>query len=109
MTQDPELRAAVEILKGLRKKAGLTQRELGRRMGVNHSTVASFEKPSANPRLGTVLRYLGAIGATLADLHRELEGEPPQAGAVGEALTLESLAERVGRLEGLVLKEEVSR
>jgi len=75
-------------------------------MGVNHSTVASFERKGANPRLGTVLRYLDALGATLVDLHRELEGDPPQAGAVGEALTLESLAERVDRLEGLSEERE---
>lgn len=57
----------------LRRAARLTQRELGDKIGVNHSTVASFERAGANPRLDSLLRYLDGVGAGLADLARELD------------------------------------
>ncbi len=71
----------ITALARLRRLARLTQRELGDRMGVDHSTVASFERTGANPRLISLLRYLDAAGATLADLAREVErpGDPVQA------------------------------
>ncbi len=58
----------------LRRAARLTQRELGVKMGVNHSTVASFERGGANPRLESLLRYLEGTGTGLADLAREVDG-----------------------------------
>ncbi len=64
----------IEALARLRRAARLTQRELGVKMGVNHSTVASFERTGANPRLQSLLRYLDAVGATVSDLAREIDG-----------------------------------
>ncbi len=71
----------IEALTRLRKAARLTQRDLGGKMGVNHSTVASFERTGANPRLVSLLRYLEAAGATLTDLAGEIDkpGDPVQA------------------------------
>ncbi len=69
MTEPAEV---IGALVRLRRAAQLTQRELGDRMGINHSTVASFERPGANPRLDNLLRYLDAVGATVADLAREV-------------------------------------
>ena len=71
----------IEGLARLRRTARLTQRELGDRMGVDHSTVASFERPGANPRLLSLLRYLDAVGATLGELDREIgmSADPVQA------------------------------
>ncbi len=64
----------IEALVRLRRAARLTQRELGVKLGVNHSTVASFERGGANPRLESLLRYLEGAGAGLADLAREVDG-----------------------------------
>ncbi len=61
----------IEALVRLRRMARLTQRELGEKIGVNHSTVASFERTGANPRLDSLLRYLEGVGADLGDLARE--------------------------------------
>ncbi len=71
----------ITALARLRRRARLTQRELGERMGVDHSTVASFERAGANPRLNSLLRYLDAVGATVTDLAREVDGpdDPVQA------------------------------
>lgn len=88
-----------EALKRIRKSKGFTQREFARLMGLNHSTIASFEKPGANPRLGTVVRFLETLGLGLGDLQRELAvgREAPDQ----EEPALASLEERVARLEGL--------
>ena len=69
-----ESRDVGDALARLRREARLTQRELGDKMGVNHSTVASFERPGANPRLTSLFRYLDGVGATLTDLAREIAG-----------------------------------
>ncbi len=63
----------ITALARLRRRARLTQRELGERMGVDHSTVASFERTGANPRLLSLLRYLDGVGATMTDLAREVD------------------------------------
>ncbi len=62
----------IQALVCLRRAARLTQRELGGKIGINHSTVASFERAGANPRLESLLRYLEGVGADLADLAEEI-------------------------------------
>ena len=53
----------IEDLVALRKKVGLTQKQLARRMGVGQSTVSGFETEGSDPRLSTVQRYARAVEA----------------------------------------------
>ena len=51
-----------------RRDQGLSQEEVGRRMGVTQPAVAAFERPDADPKLSTVRRYALAVGAMVRHL-----------------------------------------
>ena len=55
-------------LRGLRKAAGLSVRQVADRLGKQPDTVANFERLSANPRWSTLETYLDAVEADLNDL-----------------------------------------
>ena len=48
-----------------RKKANLTQRELGEKTGIKQSAIARLEKRRASPRASTLLTLLYPLGYTL--------------------------------------------
>jgi len=50
-----------EEIRKLRKRAGLTQKELARRAGVSQSLIARIESGSVDPRLSTLRRILQAL------------------------------------------------
>jgi transcriptional regulator with XRE-family HTH domain len=54
------------LLRDARKKAGLSQAELARRLETTQSAIARLESPSSNPRLGTLDRAIAATGQELA-------------------------------------------
>ena len=58
------MNAAALILK-TRTEAGLTQAELARRLGRTQPTVASLERPGANPTVATLDAVLRALGRRL--------------------------------------------
>ncbi|HJF13428.1 MAG TPA: helix-turn-helix transcriptional regulator [Enteractinococcus helveticum] len=76
---DPETRAEIEAhkarmlaevrayrLRELREQAGLTQAELAERIGVGQRQVSKIEHGDLdNTRIGTVRRYLEAVGGEL--------------------------------------------
>jgi transcriptional regulator with XRE-family HTH domain len=102
-----ERRQVVERIKLARGKAGLTQAQLGKKLGVTASAVAQWE-------IGLGLPATGRL-ATLADLFDVsvdwLLGKPPQAGrpeAAGPAMQdARQLLEEAGRL-GLDLRQIVA-
>lgn len=54
-----------ELLRELvahRNRLGLSQLEVGRRMGVTQPAVAAFERADADPKLSTIRRYALAVG-----------------------------------------------
>ena len=59
-------------LKRLREAAGIRQNRLAARIERSGANVSRVERAGSNPKLETLLRYLEAIGADFADLHREL-------------------------------------
>jgi transcriptional regulator with XRE-family HTH domain len=66
--------APAQLIRDARASKGLTQAELGRRLGISQAAVAQLERPGANPtvaRLDEVLRAAGRrlalSGAPLAD------------------------------------------
>jgi DNA-binding XRE family transcriptional regulator len=55
----------LDALVEIRKSRSLSQREVGRIMGISQPSVAQFEAHDSNPRLSTIRRYAMAIGALI--------------------------------------------
>lgn len=55
----------LEQLAGCRERRGLSQREVGERMDVTQPAVSAIERHDANPTLGTIERYVLAVGGHL--------------------------------------------
>lgn len=98
--------ALIELARTLRlarERAGLTQKELAKRVGVSQAQISKWENVNANHTVQTILKYLGGLGA-----------EAGQAGAAelvlavratnGDYLPVTPLAERA-----VVLDENVNR
>ena len=65
-TSDPEMKLG-EVLRSLRRRADLSQRELAARAGVPKSTVSRIESDEAwNPSFRTVERLVRAAGEVLS-------------------------------------------
>jgi transcriptional regulator with XRE-family HTH domain len=53
------------LVRQARQRAGITQVELADRLGKSQPTVATLERPGANPRLSTLSDALHALGHRL--------------------------------------------
>ena len=53
------------LLYQLRQKKGLTQRSVAERAGLKQQAISRLEKAASNTQLGTLQRYLGALGYRL--------------------------------------------
>jgi transcriptional regulator with XRE-family HTH domain len=67
---DPKLSA---ILKGLREDRGLTQEHVAWHADVSVSTLAKIENARTAPHWDSVMRILGALKVSLAELAKLLE------------------------------------
>jgi len=59
----------------MRKKSGLNQTEVGRRMGISQESVAAFERYDNDPKLSTLRRYALAVGARIGHSVDAFDGE----------------------------------
>ena len=57
-----------EKIKNARKKAGLSQRELGERLNVSGALIAQYENGSRKPKLDTCRKIASALGIYIGDL-----------------------------------------
>ncbi len=55
-------------LKMVRKKKGLSQRELGERLGITQQTVAQYEKLESPPKYETLKRIAEALDTSFSEL-----------------------------------------
>lgn len=62
--QSPDPRRFPITLRNARERAGLTQRELGVRAGVNFSQISRYEQGVALPRPGMLLKLAEVLGVT---------------------------------------------
>jgi transcriptional regulator with XRE-family HTH domain len=89
--------ASASLLRSARKRTGLTQAELGRRLGISQAAVAKLERIGANPTVATLEDALWATGHSLM-----LEAHARRPG-VDESLIRQQLelspAERVRGIE----------
>jgi transcriptional regulator with XRE-family HTH domain len=51
-------------LRRARKKAGISQAELGDRSGMHRTEISLLERAGREPRLGTIIKVAGALGVT---------------------------------------------
>lgn len=64
------------VLRDMRKQQGLTQAELGRRVGLDQKKVSLLENGNPNCRLDSLFRLLSALGAGLV-VQPKIELTPP--------------------------------
>lgn len=57
-----------QCIKAARKRAGMTQKELGERLGVAYQTLAQWENDLRNPKRETLQRIAAALGTTVSNL-----------------------------------------
>lgn len=57
-----------EKIRNSRINAGLTQKELGSKMGVDSATVGKYERGTLNPKLQTLEKIAAALGVTVWEL-----------------------------------------
>jgi transcriptional regulator with XRE-family HTH domain len=62
-----------QALRALRQRAGITQEELGARVGIDPTYISRVEGGRINLRWGTLQRFLHALNATVTDLAGELD------------------------------------
>lgn len=57
-----------EKIRQARKRAGLTQKELGQRLGVSQAAIGQFESNNSNPQTGTLVKISDALNISVEDL-----------------------------------------
>ncbi len=86
-----------KLLADARRRAGLTQTDLAKRLAISQAAVAQLERSGSNPRLATLDRALRATGVELVVTTR------PRRATVDEGLIRQQLelapAERLSGLE----------
>lgn len=93
--------AAADLVRHARTSSGLTQAELGRRLGISQAAVAQLERPGANPSVARLDEVLSAAGRRLT------LGAEPATGNIDETLLARNL--RMSPLERLDALETASR
>ena len=61
-------------IKHYRKAAGLTQKELGEKIGVKHNTISSYEGGKNEPEQNMLFKIASALGISVNDLFPPTEG-----------------------------------
>jgi transcriptional regulator with XRE-family HTH domain len=88
-----------KLLAEARRRAGLTQADLAKRLAISQAAVAQLERADSNPRLATLDRALRAVGFELVVTTR------PRKSGVDDSLIRQQLelepAERVRGLEAM--------
>lgn len=57
-----------ESIKKIRKEKGLTQKQLGEKLGISQAAIGQFESNSANPKIETMQKIADALNVSLNDL-----------------------------------------
>jgi len=86
--------AGISNLQKLRKKSGLTMRELARQVGVDHSNIRYWEQTGKIPRSNLLAPIAKALGVTV----EELLGQSPTRKAVAPGGRLGQICDEIGKL-----------
>lgn len=71
-----------ENLRRLRRQAGISAEELADRAEVHRTHVGSIERGQTEPRLGTLIRLIGALGTTPDEILDGISWRPGRKGEV---------------------------
>ena len=84
----PVIESAAELLREARRRAGLTQAQLGQRAAVTQSVISAYESGQRQPSLPTLLRLLRASGHALDASLTPITSPPtaPLSGPLGQRL-----------------------
>lgn len=88
-----------KLLADARRRAGLTQADLARRLAISQAAVAQLERSDSNPRLATLDRALRATGVELVIATRRRRPSVDE-GLIRQQLELEP-TERLSGLEAM--------
>lgn len=66
-----------EKIKALRREKGLSQRQLGVKMGVTQQTIAQYEKTTEQPKLSTIRKIASALEIPISVLVEDWSKIPP--------------------------------
>jgi len=77
---------AAELLREARRRAGLSQVELGRRSGVAQSVVSAYESGARQPSVPMLVRLVNATGSELDIRLAETSGPEPASGFLGQRI-----------------------
>jgi transcriptional regulator with XRE-family HTH domain len=96
----------IESLRQARRKQGLAQSEVARRVGTSQPAVARLESGGVDPRLATVERYAHAVGLRLTTVGAALRPDVPgtaraMASAIGGGAADEALRHAIQLLDDL--------
>ena len=100
-----------QTIRALRKKAGLTQAQLGALCGITGGAVSSYENGATTPKRPTAEKLAAALGVSL----ERLQGEPPSvsvpssSGGLLYDGVLSVLKELYGMVEGRIILGENGR
>lgn len=78
------MKSAGELLKEARRRAGLTQEELGLRAGVTQSVISAYESGARQPSVPMLARLVAAAGAELRLEVTEPATTPVQSGGLAQ-------------------------
>jgi transcriptional regulator with XRE-family HTH domain len=70
-----------ENVRRLRRREGISAEELGFRAGVHRNHVGSIERGETEPRLGTLIRLIGALGTTPNEILDGIAWRPGEEGS----------------------------
>jgi transcriptional regulator with XRE-family HTH domain len=76
-----------------RKRAGLSQEELGYRSSIHRTQVGNLERGKRMPRIETLVKLAGSLGVPPEELIRGIEWEPGYVVAVDGGFAVADLAE----------------
>jgi uncharacterized protein len=82
MSSDADVAAG--LLREVRSRAGLSQRELARRAGVTQSVISAYESGHRQPSLPTVAKLIRAAGHELRITAEPASVREPLSGSLGE-------------------------
>ena len=57
-----------EKIRKIRKENGLTQKQLGEKLGVSYQMIAQYENGKRNPKINTVISIASALNVEMFDL-----------------------------------------
>lgn len=67
-----------QLIKAARKKAGMTQKELGQRIGTTYQTLAQWENDLRNPKFETLQRIANALCVPVQELVEDWSAMDPE-------------------------------